>query len=225
MTVKSSAAALAAAIAGLLGLTAGALADPGVATAAANVHTSPGAQVVGSLHVGEAVDVVECREGWCFVTRPAGVDGWVQSGLLSIDPPSGGTGSGTGLGIDLGNGFGISIGGEGGPSISFSIGGQQQPPAQPDPPATPAPTGGEACFFSQPGFTGTGFCIPRGAQQPNLTAPWNTGIASIRVTGGVMAYLCEQPSFSPQGACFGYDQDAWDARPTLSRPIHSIRVE
>jgi len=63
--------------------TGSAFAVPGAAKSDVNVRTGPGTsyQKVDTLYGGEAVDIVQCQSGWCYVEH-AGPDGWVSGNYL-----------------------------------------------------------------------------------------------------------------------------------------------
>lgn len=69
-------------------------AAPGAAISAVNVRTGPGTSYarVDALFGGEAVNIVQCQSGWCYVEHD-GPDGWVSGNYLQSTGSTASTGS------------------------------------------------------------------------------------------------------------------------------------
>jgi len=177
---------------GIVASTVAALAVPAVAKSAVNVRTGPNVSYtkVDTLHKGEAVNVVQCKSGWCYVEH-SGPDGWVSGNYLAA--PSGGGGGGGSSKPPVN--FGMTFG-PGGPTFSFSIGNA------PPPPPAPVPTP-KVCFFNGASYTGASFCVTPGNTNNKLVGFWNDRISSIKVSPGNSVTVCRNWFYG--GFCQSYN--------------------
>lgn len=163
-------------------------AAPAQATAAVNVRSGPStsARVVDTLRPGQSVDVLGCRSGWCYVEK-SGPDGYVSSRYLRRT--SGGTTTfepNFNLSFNFPNGsFSIGTGG-----VGIGIG---EPPRPDRPPVSSQP--GDVCFYSNPNFTGSRFCMDEGDMTPYVGAQWNNRISSIRNPDGYRVTVCDDAGY------------------------------
>ncbi len=202
---------VAAAAFGLVASTVVALAVPAVAKSAVNVRTGPGVSYtkVDTLNKGEAVNVVQCKSGWCYV-KHSGPDGWVSGNYLAA--PSGGGGGGGSSKPPVN--FGMTFG-PGGPTFSLSIGNA------PPPPPAPAPTP-KVCFFNGSGYTGASFCVTPGNTNNQLIGFWNDRISSIKVSPGSSVTVCRNWNYG--GFCNSYSSNTPTLPWMLSNKISSYQT-
>lgn len=172
-------------LSGLLVTAGAAFAVPAEARIAVNVRTGPAITYtrVDTLTAGEAVDVVECDDGWCYVDYD-GPNGWVSASYLQA--PSAGPAAPTPPSPNCSFQFTI---GPGGPSLNLVCNDPPAPPAPTPPPPPPAPGPDLACFFTGTNFTGTQFCL--GVSTLNsLGGTFNDNISSVQLSGNAKARLC-----------------------------------
>lgn len=188
---------------GVVASTVVALAVPAVAKSAVNVRTGPGVSYtkVDTLNKGEAVNVVQCKSGWCYVEH-SGPDGWVSGNYLAA-PSGGGSSSSSNPPVNFGMTFG-----PGGPTFSFSVGNA------PPPPPAPAPTP-KVCFFNGANYTGASFCVTPGNTNNKLVGFWNDRISSLKVTAGNSVTVCRNWFYG--GFCQSYSSN----KPTLPWPLNN----
>jgi uncharacterized protein YraI len=189
-----------------------AFAAPGYATGTVNIRTGPGTSnaKVGVLRAGEAVDVGECRSGWCHITHD-GPDGWVSANYLGQ-----GRGSSGGRNNDPDIGFQFGVGPDG-PSFGFSIGDGRHgrfpaPPMQ----------RGRACFFSDNNFSGRSFCVNAGGSLAQVPRGWNDRISSVSLDGVHSVTMCKDYGYG--GYCRTTRRDEPALGPFLNDQISSVRV-
>ncbi len=195
MTLNKTLIAAAAAVTTFIISTAAAMAVPAQATAAVNVRTGGGTSfaIVDQLYAGEAVDVVQCEGGWCYVQHD-GPDGWVSGNYLTNAAPANPPSNPPSNTPDCG--FGLTLGG-GTPTFSINCGNGSAPPPPPAPAA-------QVCFYNGNNYTAQSFCVAPGTSVNNLAGFWNNKISSIKVQGGASVTICEHPGFG--GFC-----NTWNA--------------
>lgn len=214
------------ALAALLVGSAAALAAPAEATASVNVRSGPGGNFkqVGKLFAGEEVDVTECQNGWCFVERDQGSDGWVNANYLAeldtyVPPPKPQPQPKPG---EPQVNFGVTIGPDGKPTVQFGI---NQPPPKPQPvpkPPKPKPQPPTVCFYDKANFAGKSFCVPVGVSQPSLPGNWDDRISSIEVLNGATVDVCtEEDSY---GFCATFDKSRAKLPGKLNDDISSFET-
>lgn len=192
----------------VIGGTAAALAQPGVATGSVNVRSGPGTNYskLGALSAGEVVDVENCQGSWCYVDRQSGKDGWVAANYLkpvAIEDSAGPA--------DIPFNFGVTVGANG-PSFSFGIGNQ---PAYPQ----PQPVGNKACFYSGAHYSGQSICVDINHNSSFLMPPWNDNIESVELTGIGFVEICRDANFG--GGCHVLSSSKPVLHPSYSNNVSS----
>lgn len=194
----------------VIGTTAAALAQPGVATSGVNVRSGPGTNYskLGSFSAGEVVDVEECQSSWCYVDRQSGKDGWVAANYLE---PVGIQDDAEPEREDIPFNFGVTVG-PNGPSFSFGVGNQPQPPQ-------PQPVGNKACFHSGTHYSGQSICVDINHNSSFLMPPWDNNIESIALTGIGYVEICREPNFG--GGCIVHSSSKTVLHPSYANNVSS----
>ncbi len=184
-----------------------------VTASALNVRADPGGRVIGVLHRGDEVRVVDRAGGWCQISLP-GRNGWVSCSYLARGGGDGGT-----IIIDRDRDRGdadvnlsFSI-----PGFSFSIGSggfDFDRPRRPD-------RRDRVCFYEHVNYDGDRFCARPGERLRSLGS-WNDRISSIRVFGDAEAQVCEHNAF--RGRCVIIDRNVRNLGRRGNDIISSIRV-
>jgi uncharacterized protein YraI len=159
----------------------------GYATTFVNVRADSNtrARVVNTLEAGEAVELVECVQGWCYV-EASGNDGWVAIQYVKTGKPQ--------PGVEIG------IGPNG---LSFGVTVPGTPVPEPEP--EPEFIEGEACFYERTQYRGNSFCVEAGDEIPDLGG-WKGRISSIENPDGLDVTVCTRTR--TRGDCRTYTTDA-----------------
>ena len=195
-----------------------AFAAPGQATGNVNVRTGPGTSYarVDTLHRGEAVDISQCRSGWCYVTH-SGPDGWVSANYLSRNGGSNwGGSSGNNSDPDVGFSFGF---GSNGAHFGFSFGNQQPQAPEPNWQQQNQP---RACFFTGTHYSGRSICVTGNRTIAYVGDAWNDRVSSVRLYNGASVTMCQNNNYG--GYCRTTHRNEAALGPYLNNRISSVRV-
>jgi hypothetical protein len=187
-------------------------AAPAVAASAVNVRGGPGTSypILDTLRPGEAVDVLGCRSGWCYVQK-SGPDGYVSANYLRRS--SGGTTFEPNFNLSFSfpqGSFSIGSGG-----VSIGVG-----PGRPDRPPPSGSMPGDVCFYSGQDYSGSRFCMDEGDMTPYVGAAWNNRISSIRNPDGFDVTVCDDAGYD---ICRTYRTSARSLG-SFDNEISSIRI-